>query len=88
MGFINNCGVRDVPYIGVKTEYRLKGVGIHTCEDLVREKFKVHTIFTALEYKFLVKSCLGLGDVVHGEGLGVRDIHGPGIKSVGHTISF
>ena len=56
MGFINKCGVRDVPYIGVKTEYKLKGVGIHTCEDLVREKFKVHCVFTALEYKFLVKS--------------------------------
>lgn len=71
MKFMGELPVRKVPYIGRMTELTLNAFGIENCKDAIEKAADIYLGFKPANREFLLRSFMGLGNLVHEEEYGV-----------------
>ncbi|CEF59835.1 DNA polymerase kappa [Strongyloides ratti] len=64
MDFMRNLHVRKVNGIGQQTHGLLKAFKIETCEDIYKNRGILRLIFSELNWTFLIKTYLGIGNTI------------------------
>mmetsp|Transcript_15934 Transcript_15934/g.29160 ORF Transcript_15934/g.29160 Transcript_15934/m.29160 type:complete len:393 (+) Transcript_15934:2585-3763(+) len=65
LDYIGGQPVRKIPYIGKVLEKVLNGLGIVTCRDVIGRALELSISLSPLNLRFVLRSCLGIGIVVH-----------------------
>ena len=65
LDFIGKRPIRKIGGIGSVSEQLLIGIGVHTCEDILKKKREIKICFTENAFEFFMKSALGIARCFH-----------------------
>ena len=65
LNFMGQRPIRKIPGIGNVNEQLLIGLGIHTCEDILKKKREIKICFTENAFEFFMKAALGISRCFH-----------------------